>query len=427
VRVLLLSQFFDPEPASIPGMPLARFLQSRGHDVEVVTGFPNYPGGRIYPGYHLRPHSQEMAHGVRVHRVPLYPSHDQSSLARLANYGSFALASATIGTIATTRQDVTYVYHPPATAALGALLWRRVRRAPFVLHVQDLWPESVVSSGMIRPGARMAVQSGLSAWCNHLYEKAASIAVLSPGFKRALVARGVREEKVHVVYNWAEEDVFYPQRPDLELRSALGLDDVFSVVYAGNIGHYQGLDVAIRAASLLSHHTRFRLVIIGDGSALSELRNLATSLQADNVVFLGRHPYREMGRVLAIADALLVSLQDLDFFASTIPGKTQVSFACGRPVIMAVKGDAAQLVDEAGSGMTVRPGDELALSEAYEKMYLMDESERRAMGARGAEFYQDRLALSRGAGQIEALLQRAVKAMPSQATANRRDAARANF
>jgi colanic acid biosynthesis glycosyl transferase WcaI len=152
MRVLLLSQFFDPEPASIPGMPLARFLQSRGHEVEVVTGFPNYPGGRLYPGYRLQLHSQETAHNVRIHRVPLYPSHDRSSWARLANYGSFAVSSATIGTIATSRQDVTYVYHPPATAALAALLWRRIRKAPFVLHVQDLWPESVVSSGMIRPG-----------------------------------------------------------------------------------------------------------------------------------------------------------------------------------------------------------------------------------------------------------------------------------
>jgi glycosyltransferase involved in cell wall biosynthesis len=425
MKVLLLSQFFDPEPASIPGMPLARFLQSRGHDVEVVTGFPNYPGGRLYPGYRLKLHSQETDHGVRIHRVPLYPSHDRSSLARLANYGSFAVASATIGTVVTSRQDVTYVYHPPATAALAALFWRRIRAAPFVLHVQDLWPESVVSSGMIRPGVRTLVQSALGAWCNHLYEKAASVAVISPGFKRALVARGVRDEKVHVVYNWAEENLFYPQEPDPALRSALGLDDVFSVVYAGNIGYYQGLDTAIRAASRLRHHPRFRFVIVGDGGALPELRDLATRLQADNVVFLGRQPYREMGRVSALADVLLISLQDLDFFASTVPGKTQVSFACGRPVIMAVRGDAADLVREAGSGIVVCPGDERAMSRAYETMYLMDEADRRAMGARGAEFYRDKLALSEGAGQIEALLQQAVKARRSQGTAGRCRAARA--
>lgn len=404
MRILLLTQFFDPEPAAIPGMPLASWLLDRGHEVEVVTGFPNYPGGKVYPGYPVRLFRREDYAGVRVNRVPLFPSHDRSALNRLANYASFGLAAATVGTLVTRRPDVVYVYHPPATVGLPAMLWKTLRRTPFLFHVQDLWPESVMGSGMVDVGLRRKVEAAIEWWCQRIYDSAGAIAVLSPGFKRILVDRGVPAEKIHVVANWAQEDTFFPRPQAPALASELGFAGQFNVVYAGNMGFYQNLDVAVRAARRVRHLPNFRLVFIGVGQAEAELRRLATELGADNVRFLGRRPFREMGPITNLADALLVSLQDLPFFAATVPGKTQVALAAGRPVIMAVRGDAALMVQDSAAGVTVPPGDEQALAAAFEHFYNSPATELARMGKQGRDYYTRTLSLERGASRLEDLL-----------------------
>jgi glycosyltransferase involved in cell wall biosynthesis len=410
VRILLLTQFFDPEPASIPGMPLARWLHQRGHEVEVVTGFPNYPGGRFYPGCKPAPWRREVIDGVRVNRVILFPSHDRSGLGRAANYGSFALSAATLGTALRGRADAVYVYHPPATVAVPALLWKYTQGMPFVYHVQDLWPESVIESGMVGDShVRRAVEWALSRWCGLVYRSASRIAVLSPGFKRILTMRGVPEDKIEVVPNWVDETVFKPMAPDQRLAQELGMAGRFNLVYSGNVGHFQGLGTAIRAAARLRHLTQFRLVLIGTGLAEQELRTLAHNLGADNVRFLGRRPYTEMGPITALASALLISLQDRPFFAATIPGKTQVALACGRPVLMSVQGDAADLITKAEAGVVCRPGDDAALAAAMERMCLTSRTELEAMGARGRDYYVRELSLDRGAKRLESILKAAAR------------------
>jgi len=376
----------------------------------VVTGFPNYPGGHFYPGHRPTLWHRESVDGVRVNRVPLYPSHDRSAIGRVANYGSFALSAATLGTLMSRRADAVYVYHPPATIGFPALLWKYARQMPFVYHVQDLWPESVVESGMVgSERAQRAVERVLTWWCTQVYRGASRIAVLSPGFKRILVERGVPAEKIEVVPNWVDEALFEPMERDPGLAEELGMAGRFNVVYSGNVGHFQGLDTAIRAAARLQHLKRYQLVVIGTGQAEQDLRKLADDLRLDNVRFLGRRPYGEMARITALADALLVSLQDRPFFAATIPGKTQVSLACGRPVLMAVRGDAADLVNTAGAGITSTPGDEVGLAAAIGCLYSLPKDELDAMGARGRQYYVNALSLDRGAQRLEELLEAAAR------------------
>ena len=391
-------------------MPFASWLRRRGHEVEVVTGFPNYPGGHFYPGHRPTLWHRETIDGVRVNRVPLYPSHDRSAVHRVANYGSFALSAATLGTLMSRRADALYVYHPPATVGLPALLWKHTRRMPFVYHVQDLWPDSVVESGMVgNQRAQRALERLLTWWCAQVYRGASRIAVLSPGFKRILAERGVPIEKIEVVPNWVEETLFEPMERDPELAQELGMAGRFNVVYSGNLGHFQGLDTAIRAAARLRHLKLYQLVLIGTGQAEQSLRKLASELALDNVRFVGRRPYTEMGRITALADALLVSLQDRPFFAATIPGKTQVSLACGRPVLMAVRGDAADLINNAGAGITSTPGDEVGLAAAIERLYSLPREELDAMGARGRQYYVSALSLDQGARRLETLLDAAAR------------------
>jgi glycosyltransferase involved in cell wall biosynthesis len=405
VRILFVTQWFDPEPGAIRGLPLARWLASRGHEVQVLTGVPNYPGGRIYPGYRMRLWQREVMDGISVLRVPLYPSHDASAVGRVANYTSFALSAAILGGSLVRGGDVAYVYHPPPTVGLPALVLKAFRRIPFVYHIADMWPESVVDSAMIQNKyLRSGVERLLSAWCKAVYRQAAAITVLSPGFKRLLVERGVPPEKIRVIYNWTDEAVFRPLARDEALARDLGLTGRFNLVYAGNLGAFQGLETVIRAAARVRHEPAIQILIVGSGQREAALKTYARSLGADNVRFLGRREYWEMPKIYALADVLLVHLRDLPFFAATIPSKTQVSLSCGRPVLMAVRGDAADLVRRAGAGVTCSPEDDAEMADAFVKLAHTDRRELEEMGVNGRAAYLANMSLDVGGALTESVL-----------------------
>jgi colanic acid biosynthesis glycosyl transferase WcaI len=405
MRTIFLTQWFAPEPGAIRGLPLARWLTGSGHDVRVLTGVPNYPGGRVYPGYRMRLWQREVMDGVPVLRVPLYPSHDVSSVGRVANYTSFALSAATLGAALVDRGDVAYVYHPPATIGLPATVLRTLRRMPFVYHIADMWPESVVESGMLRGAAVRRVVGGLlSIWCRAVYRQARAITVLSPGFKRLLVERGVPGNRIHVIYNWTDEAMFRPEPRDEALARELGLAGRFNIVYAGNLGPLQGLDTVIRAAASVRSVRAIQVVFVGVGQQEPALRALVRSLGATNVRFVGRRPYQEMPRISALADVHLVHLRDLPFFRATIPSKTQVALACARPVLMAVNGDAADVVQKAEAGVTCPPEDESKLADAMVTLAETPHDELEAMGQRGRRFYLDEMSLDIGGRRMDRLL-----------------------
>ena len=192
MRILMLTQWFDPEP-TFKGLAFAKELVRLGHEVEVLTGFPNYPGGELYEGYKIRLIQRENIDGISVLRVPLYPSHDGSALRRIANYVSFAFSAAFIGALLVKPADVMYVYHPPATVGFAASVIGMVRRIPFVYDIQDLWPDTLAATGMLNnPSILKLVDSG----CRFIYRHAAKIVVLSPGFKEMLITRGVPAKKI---------------------------------------------------------------------------------------------------------------------------------------------------------------------------------------------------------------------------------------
>jgi glycosyltransferase involved in cell wall biosynthesis len=349
-----------------------------------------------------------MMDGVPVLRVPLYPSHDASAVRRVANYATFALSAATLGAALVGGGDVAYVYHPPATVGLPAMVLKALRQLRFVYHIADMWPESVVESAMLGDGALRAVaERVLGVWCRTIYRQAAAITVLSPGFKQLLVERGVSPEKVHVIYNWTDEAVFRPVARDEALARELGLAGRFNVVYAGNLGAFQGLETVIRAAARIAHEPTIQVVIVGTGQREAALKALARELGVGNVRFLGRREYWDMPKFYALADVLLVHLRDLPFFAATIPSKTQVSLACGRPILMAVRGDAADVIRRAGAGVTCLPEDDAEMADAIVKLAHTHPEELEAMGARGRAAYMEMMSLEVGGASTEALLRQA--------------------
>jgi glycosyltransferase involved in cell wall biosynthesis len=398
MRILLLTQWFDPEPI-FKGAPFARALRDLGHEVEVLTGFPNYPGGKLYPGYRLELYQREDLDGIPVHRVWLYPSHDQSALRRIANYASFALSAALIGPWVTRRPDVVYVYHPPGSIALAAAAFR----APFVYDIQDLWPDTLAATGMLNHPHLLKL---IGLWSALTYKLARHLVVLSPGFRERLIARGVPAGKIDVIPNWCDEQQAVPGAP--ASAEELGMAGRFNVMFAGTMGKAQALDTVLEGARLLKERVpRVQFVLIGGGIEVERLQARAAELELTNVRFLPRRPVSEIGPIMQLADVLLVHLSDDPLFAITIPSKTQAYMAVGKPILMAVPGDAADLVATAGAGVACPPEDPAALAASVEKLATLPPAELAAMGERGRTYYQQELSLAVGARRFEQIFEAA--------------------
>jgi len=405
MRIGILTQWYPPEPAFVPG-ELARELAARGHEVRVLTGYPNYPQGQIYPGYRLRWRNQTSNPGLAVRRVPLYPSHDKSALGRIANYLSFAVTSSLVAPSYLAGVDVVYVYHPPATAFAAAALARLIRRIPVVLHVQDMWPESVTASAMAPAGPMgRAIDRGLAATMRRLYGASTAIAVIAPSMAELVIGRGADPGKVRVVLNWTDERLFRPEAPTVLARRALGHRGRCTIMYAGNIGPFQRVETAIRAAAAAPDLVD--LVFVGSGTEESRARWLADELGAGNVRFLGHRPPEQMAELYAAADYQLITLRDLPALRGTIPSKLQAALACGSPVIVSASGDAAQLVTSTGAGLACPAQDCQALAGSFVAAAGLPAATRAAMGQRARQVYLERMSLRVGTDQIEDMLAKA--------------------
>ena len=416
MRILLLNQLFDPEPNHLRGLSFAKALVRLGHTVGVLTGFPNYPGGRLYGGYRVRPLQREVADGIPIIRVPAYLSHDRSSVGRIASYVTHALSASIAGPLFAGQVDVVHVDQGPATLALPALVLRALRRTPYVYDIGDIWPDSLSTSGMF--ANRLGI-SLVNRWCETAYRHASRIIVLSPGFKKELCRRQVPREKIHVIYNWTDEVHIGPAPRDERLAAELGLRARFTVMFAGTMGMMQGLDAVLEAAKLLAQRgdQRVQFVFVGGGVEAPRLRERAARERIGNVVFVPRQPVSHMSRVLSLADAVLVHLKDSALFRITVPQKTQAYLAAGKPIIMGVRGDAADLVLRAGAGIACVPEDPESIVQAVEALSALPQVEREAMGLRGRSFYLRELAMDAGIRKLEEVLRLATGRGPQSAGA----------
>jgi colanic acid biosynthesis glycosyl transferase WcaI len=420
-RIGIITQFYDPEEGSpvVPGI-ISRSLVALGHEVHVLTGFPNYPTGRLYPGYRLRPYQFETMHGVSVHRVPLVPSHDRSAVNRATNYLSFA-ASATARLDLLRRVDVWLVFSSPATVALPALVARWLHRRPYVILVEDLWPDTLAESDYVRPGRRTdLIIRMLHRFCDATYRRASNVAVIAPGMAEILAGRGVPREKLSVVYNWVDERVFRPRPSDPRLAATFGLSG-FVVMHAGSMGNLRGLDVAIDALEHLTDIPDLTLAFVGSGVEENRLRESAARYGPGRVVFLGQQPFDRLLELMPLGDVQLISLRDTPLQRSTMPSKVQCVLACGRPVVAAVAGDPARLIQESGAGFVADPGDARALAETIRRMYELGAEKREELGRNGRQFYLDRLSERIGSVALANLLENAAR---DHVTASRRPARR---
>ena len=403
MRILFINQHFQPEPNFFMGLPFAKELVRRGHEVEVLTGFPNYPGGKIYDGYRIKPLQKEVLEGIPVIRVPLFPSHDRSSVRRIACYTSFALSASTIGLAATKPADVAYIDQGPATIGLPGCVFRFVRSIPFVYHIMDLWPDCLPATGMFTNPFGIWL---IGKWCQFAYRKASKIVAITPGYKQKLCERGVPEEKVEVVYNWCDDSQIIHVGENKGLADAIGMTGRFNIVFAGNMGKGQALDTVLEAAKIIEYDCpRVQFLLFGGGVEADSLKQKAAAMGLKKVRFFERRPVSEIGAILSLADVLLVHLKDEPVYRITIPSKTQAYLAIGKPILVGMCGDTADLVTKAKAGIACEPENPRSMAEAVRKLQSMPKIKLDEMGANGKKYYEQNLSFAIATEKFERIFE----------------------
>jgi len=384
MNILIVTQYFWPENFRIND--LARGLVERGHRVTVLTGLPNYPGGRFFAGYGASGPWREAHEGIEVIRVPLLPRGGGGRTRLLLNYLSFALSASLLGPWRVrAAADAIFVYEPsPITVGIAAAAMKRSKGAPLLFWVQDLWPESLRATGAVRSAWLLALVGYLVRW---IYRRCDLILVQSRAFIPTIEAASVPSDKIRYFPNSAERVEAAPRDGEKDLFARI--PDGFRILFAGNIGAAQDFPTILRAAELARGEAPLRWIVVGDGRQAEWLREqIAARSLGDCVFLLGRHPLEAMPGFYAAADALLVTLRRDPVFALTVPSKLQSYLAAAKPVLAALDGEGASIVEEAGCGYVAPTEAPEVLAAQALKMYRTAAQDRARMGASGRTYFE---------------------------------------
>lgn len=386
MRTLIVSQYFWPEGFRINDV--AKTLFDKGIGIDVLTGKPNYPGGKVFEGYRGSGCQYENWKGIEINRIPLLPR-GRGGMRLALNYLSFIFSGLLLApwVLRNKKFDVIFVYAPsPILQAIPALFLSWLRGCPMVLWVQDLWPESLAATGHVRNRLLLKLVEHV---VRFIYRHVDLLLVQSRAFEAPV--RALAGTTPIVYYPNSVDDTF-AQPASVEPPYVAGLGERFSVVFAGNIGTAQAVEVIVEAASLLKAQSDIHFVILGDGSRREWIHQQAQKNGLDNLHLPGRFPVETMPGFMQKASILLVTLADQEIFRATIPSKVQAYLAAGRPILACLNGEGADLVAAAGAGLAVPAEDGRALAEAIMRLYRMPDAEREAMGARGRLYYAQHFA-----------------------------------
>ena len=420
LKILYISQYFPPEMGapSARVSELARHWVAAGHDVTVLTGFPNHPDGAVRLEYRerfWRGFCREDFYGVRVLRTFLLPFPNRKPHERILNYTSFCISAAICGSFVEP-PDVVIATSPQLLVGLSGWWTSRIKNALFMLEVRDLWPESLLATGVGNESSLMYRTIGKLA--SFLYRRADSIVVVTPSFHDHLVREwNVPQEKISIVQNGVETALFTPQETGHQLRAQLGIEGKFVVSYIGTLGLAHGLDTLIAAAKQLqSVAPEVVFMLVGEGADRERILALAQSNQLTNFVFVPQQPRERIPAYISASDVCVVTLKNEQIFETVIPTKMLEFMSCARPVILAVRGQAKRLLEAAGAGICVDPDSPEALCSAILRMREQP-TLREAMGRAGRSYIVRELSRERTAQEYLTVLRRALGEAPAQCTA----------
>jgi len=406
MRILVVTQYFWPESFRVNDLALG--LKERGHAVAVLTGLPNYPTGRFFPGYGFFTPSSEEFNGLPVYRVPLIPRGSGQRWRLALNYFSFAIFASLLAPVRCRGVfDLIFVFEPsPITVGIPAIMLKKFKRAPVMFWVQDLWPESLSATRAIRSELLLHWVAQL---VRFIYQRCDRILVQSEGFIPSVTALGADPQRVAYFPNWAET-IYRPVATAEDAPERKEVPAGFCVMFAGNIGAAQSFETILEAATLLRQHQDIHWVVVGDGHrrAWVEGQILERGLK-QSVHLLGPRPAEVMPHYFALADALLVTLKCDPIFALTIPSKVQSYLACAKPILAALNGEGARVVRESGAGIVCPAEDAKALAESVLRLSCMSPQERAAMGQKGRTYFEANFEREKLLDRLEGLMLEMVK------------------
>lgn len=380
MEILIVTQYFWPENFRINDLCSA--LALKGHKVTVLTGYPNYPEGKIYPEFNIKSEKFSSYMGVEIVRVPLFPR-GKSNICLALNYLSFLVSATALGPFKLRQRNFDIVFAcqlSPVFIGISAAVLARLKCAPLVMWVLDLWPETLQAVGIIKSNWMLRMMSSI---VSTIYGNCDLILAQSKSFiPKIHNLNPNKNTSIEYLPSWPE--ALFNTQSDFFAPEISKDKEYFNVVFAGNIGAAQDFPCILKAAEILKKRDHIRFLIIGDGSAASSVADEVNRLDlGERFLMLGKYPIDRMPEFFRHADALLVTLTDTPVFGMTIPGKLQAYLAAGIPIVAAINGEGSSLIKRSGAGMVVQAGDGAALADAILSISLMPKSERIAMGEAG--------------------------------------------
>ena len=415
MRILIVTNHFFPENFRINDLALG--LVEKGYDVSVLTGIPNYPEGKIYPGYGFFRNVSEEYRGINIRRVPLIPRGSGSAFRLILNYISSTLSFCILAPwVCRKSYDVIFVFETsPATIGLPAVLLKCLRKTPIVFWVLDLWPDSLTATGALNSKSLLWIIRRI---IRGIYKNCDEILISSRGFERSVRSIGGFNGEVKYFPNWVEPQM---EKTDHSVENAIDLPKGFRILFTGNIGVAQDFPNILDAADKLKHIKEIQWVIVGSGRQLEWLKSEIVRRGLDSQFhLLGRFPVEMMPHFYGQADALLLPLRKEPIFELTAPGKLQSYMSSGVPVIAALDGEGANIVKEAGCGVACDAGNSQSLSDAVLRVYQMPKSERLTMGENGIKYCEKYFSRSLLFDQIDKLLVDTVASKSNTVVDNKR-------
>lgn len=393
MKILVVTQYFWPENFKIND--LCEGLIEKGHEVTVFTGLPNYPDGHFFKGYSFKGPYTEKFGKIDVIRCPLIPRGKNKSVRLALNYISFCLLSTLLAPfLVRGKFDKIFIYQlSPVFAALPAVVLKYIKKAPIILWVTDLWPDSLEATNVVKNKKLLSI---VGLFVKFIYQQSDKIFISSRGFSKKIEAMGVSKNKIMFWPQWAES-LFGSTESLKDYEDQKTPRDGFVVMFAGNIGSAQDFGTIVEAATLLKNEHHIKFAILGDGlmRAWAEKEVQVRGLEK-TFIFLGRKPLSTMPYYYEKASVLLVSLTDTELFSITIPSKVQTYLASGKPLLASLNGEGAQIVDDWKAGFSCNAGQPQKLSETIKKMSELSHDELNQMGKNAyacylAEFERNKL------------------------------------
>lgn len=363
LNFLILTQYFPPETGAPQNrlLQLAKRLKKHGVNVVILTAMPNYPQMQVYQGYKGRFYCFEVIEGIPVHRCWIFAGTSKAIIPRLINYFSFVVTSFMVGMFKLNRQDFVMFESPPLFLGISAWLLSKAKRAKMIFNVSDLWPESAEKLGLVTNPLLLK----LSTWLEEfLYRHSIIISGQTQGIV-GNISRRFPEKTVIWLKNGVDiaELTAIAEDPSWRNKNGFG-DDDFLLLYAGILGHAQGLEVILRAAKLLEGHPHIKFLLVGSGPVRDQLIAMHNEMNLHNVFFLENRPKKEVVPIIRTADAALIPLRKLDLFKGAIPSKIFENLAFRKPVFLGVEGEAKELIiDQGHAGWAFEPENAADLAE----------------------------------------------------------------